>query len=126
MFFEGDTVKKTKIICSVGPASDSVEVMSEMVNEGMDCARINLSHATHEDILKTLDIIREVRKACNVPVAVMYDTKGPEFRTLKFKDGGVSLKEGDTINHITTVFHGDDIIKKGDPRIGKTYWIFKK
>lgn len=90
-------MKKTKIICSIGPVSDSVEVMSEMVNKGMDCARINLSHASQEDILKTIDVIREVRKTCNAPVAIMYDTKGPEFRTLKIKDGGVSLQEGDTI-----------------------------
>lgn len=90
-------MKKTKIICSIGPASDSVEVMSEMVNNGMDCARINLSHATHDDILKMIDVVREVRKACNMPVAIMYDTRGPEFRTLKFKDGGVILREGDTI-----------------------------
>ena len=97
MFFREDNVKKTKIICSIGPASDSVEVMSEMVNHGMDCARINLSHATQEGILKTIDVVREVRKACRVPVAIMYDTKGPEFRTLKFKDGGVTLQKGDTI-----------------------------
>ena len=90
-------MKKTKIICSIGPASDSFEVMSQMVNHGMDCARFNLSHATYDGILKTIDVVREVRKACNVHVAIMYDTKGPEFRTLKFKDGGVSLKEGDTI-----------------------------
>ena len=90
-------MKKTKIICSIGPACDSVEVMSEMVNNGMDCARINLSHATHEDILKTIDIIREVRKICNVPVAIMYDTKGPEFRTLQFENGGIALQKGDTI-----------------------------
>ena len=91
-------MKKTKIICSIGPASNSVEVMSKMVDKGMDCARINLSHATREDILKTLDVVRKVRKQCRVPVAIMYDTKGPEFRTLKFKDGGVTLKKGDTIN----------------------------
>ena len=97
MFFREDDVKKTKIICSIGPASDSVEVMSEMVNQGMDCARINLSHATQEGILKTIDVVREVRKACRVPIAIMYDTKGPEFRTLKFKDGGVTLQKGDTI-----------------------------
>jgi pyruvate kinase len=93
-----DNMKKTKIICSIGPASNSVEVMSQMVDKGMDCARINLSHATQEDILKTLDIVRKVRKQCRVPVAIMYDTKGPEFRTLKFKDGGITLKKGDTIN----------------------------
>lgn len=90
-------MKKTKIICSIGPASDSVNVMSEMVNKGMDCARINLSHATHEDILKTIDVIREVREVCRMPVAIMYDTKGPEFRTLKFEDEGVTLQKGDTI-----------------------------
>ena len=90
-------MKKTKVICSIGPASDSVEVMSEMVDNGMDCARINLSHATESGILKTIDTVREVRKICNVPVSIMYDTKGPEFRTLRFKDGAVNLKKDDTI-----------------------------
>ncbi len=101
-------MKKTKIICSIGPASDSLDVMSEMVNKGMDCARINLSHATEEGILKTLDVVRKVRKECNRPVAVMYDTKGPEFRTLKFKDGGVSLKKDDTIKMSKSCIHGDE------------------
>lgn len=101
-------MKKTKIICSIGLASNSVEVMSEMVNKGMDCARINLSHATQDDILKTIDVIRQVRRKCNVPVAILYDTKGPEFRTLEFKDGGVSLKKGDTIKMSKTCIHGDE------------------
>jgi len=48
-------MKKTKVICSIGPASNSVDIMSKMVNEGMDCARINLSHATQDEIIKTLD-----------------------------------------------------------------------
>ena len=100
-------MKKTKIICSIGPASDSVEVMSEMVNEGMDCARINLSHATQEGILKIIDVVREVRKACNAPVAIMYDTKGPEFRTLKFEGDGVSLQKGDTIKMSKTCIIGN-------------------
>ena len=91
-------MKKTKVICSIGPASNSVEVMGEMVNGGMDCARINLSHATREDILKTREVVREVRKICNKPVAILYDTKGPEFRTLEFKDDGVTLEEGETIH----------------------------
>ena len=90
-------MKKTKVICTIGPASNSVEVMGKMVESGMNCARINLSHADEEGILKTISVVREVRKACNLPVAIMYDTKGPEFRTLKFKDGGVTLKKGDTI-----------------------------
>ena len=101
-------MKRTKIICSIGPASDSVEIMSEMVNKGMDCARINLSHATQEDILKTVDAVRKVRKLCQVPVAIMYDTKGPEFRTLKFKDGGVTLRQGDTIKMSKNCILGDE------------------
>ena len=101
-------MKKTKIICSIGPASNSVEVMSEMVENGMDCARINLSHAKEPDILKTIDVIRKVREKCNVPVAVMYDTKGPEFRTSEFKDGGVALEKGSTIRMSKTCISGDE------------------
>lgn len=100
-------MKKTKIICSIGPVSDSVEVMSEMVDKGMDCARINLSHASREGILNTIDVVRKVRKARRAPIAIMYDTKGPEFRTLKFKDGGVNLKEGDTIRMSKTCILGN-------------------
>ena len=101
-------MKRTKVIASVGPASDCIEVMSEMVNNGMDCARINLSHATEEDILKIIDVVRKVRKICNKPIAIMYDTKGPEFRTLKFKDGGVSLKKGETIKMSKTCILGNE------------------
>lgn len=101
-------MKKTKVICTIGPASDSVEVMSKMVNEGMNCARINLSHATEDSILKTIDTIRKVRKACNLPVAILYDTKGPEFRTLKFENGGVSLKKGDTIRMSKSCVNGNE------------------
>lgn len=101
-------MKKTKIIASIGPASDSVDVMSEMVNNGMDCARINLSHATEEGILEIIDVVGEVQKACKRPIAIMYDTKGPEFRTLEIEDGGVSLQEGDTIKMSKTCIHGNE------------------
>lgn len=101
-------MKKTKIICTVGPASDSVEVMEKMVKKGMDCARINLSHATKEGILKTIDVIREVRKISNVPVSIMYDTKGPEFRTLKFKHGGVTLQKDDIIKMSKSCIVGNE------------------
>ena len=102
-------MKKTKVICTIGPASNSVEVMGKMVESGMNCARINLSHADEEGILKTISVVREVRKACNLPVAIMYDTKGPEFRTLKFKDGGVTLKKGDTIKMSKSCVQGNEI-----------------
>ena len=107
MLFGDVYVKKTKIICSIGPASDSFEVMSEMAKSGMDCARINLSHATTESILKTLDVIRDVREESGVPIAVMYDTKGPEFRTLEFSSDGVMLHKGDTIKMSKTCIRGN-------------------
>ena len=101
-------MKKTKVICSVGPACNSVEVMSEMVNNGMDCARINLSHATREDILNTIEVVRQVRRQCNAHIAIMYDTKGPEFRTLEFVDDGVTLEKGDTIRMSKTCIKGNE------------------
>lgn len=101
-------MKKTKVICTIGPASNSVEVMGKMVEAGMNCARINLSHADEEGILNMISVVREVRKACNLPVAIMYDTKGPKFRTLKFKDGGVTLKKGDTIKMSKSCVQGNE------------------
>ena len=101
-------MKKTKVICSIGPACDCVEVMGEMVKMGMDCARINLSHATHDGIVNTIDVIRHVRRQHNKPLAIMYDTKGPEFRTLKFEDGGVKLKKDDTIRMSKTCILGNE------------------
>ena len=89
-------MKKTKIICSVGPASDNVEIMEQLVLNGMNCARINLSHATPEECEHTIDVVREVRRRTKMPVAIMYDTKGPEFRTNEFIEE-VSLKVGDRI-----------------------------
>ena len=70
-------MKKTKIICSVGPACNNVEVMEQMVRNGMNCARINLSHASRESIKETIEVVRKVRRKTGVPVAIMYDTKGP-------------------------------------------------
>ena len=101
-------MKKTKVICSIGPACDCVEVMGEMVKMGMDCARINLSHAAHDEIVNTIDVIRHVRRQHNKPLAIMYDTKGPEFRTLKFEDGGVNLKKDDTIRMSKTCILGNE------------------
>ena len=92
-------MKKTKIICSIGPASKDFSVMEKMVKQGMDCARINLSHATEESALETIDVVRKVRKSTGLPIAIMYDTKGPEFRTLSF-DALVELKKGDTIKMV--------------------------
>ena len=94
-------MKKTKIICSIGPASNSPEVMEQLVLKGMNCARINLSHATEESALETIDVVRQVRNSTGLPVAIMYDTKGPEFRTGNFEDeDGVKVEIDDTIKMV--------------------------
>ena len=91
-------MKKTKIICSIGPVSNNVNVMEEMARHGMNCVRINLSHSTHEECLKIIEVVREVRRRTGIFVAIMYDTKGPEFRTMDFEVENVFLHTGDTIS----------------------------
>ena len=93
-------MKKTKIICSIGPVSNNVEVMEQLALNGMNCARINMSHAKDEDMLNTVEIVRETRRRTGMPIAIMYDTKGPEFRTLNFEFDGVELKTNDTIKMV--------------------------
>jgi len=93
-------MKKTKIICSIGPASESVEVMTEMVKVGMNVARINFSHATYEQNDKDIAVIKEVRSLTGVPVSILYDTKGPDFRCLEMQEEGVNLVPGNTIKMV--------------------------
>lgn len=93
-------MKKTKIICSIGPATNTLDVMEQLVLNGMNCARINLSHATEEEMVQVVETVREVRRRTGNHVAILYDTKGPEFRTLEVEDGCVSLNEGDTIKMV--------------------------
>ena len=93
-------MKKTKIICSIGPVSNNVEVMEQLALNGMNCVRINMSHAKDEDMLNTVEVVRETRRRTKMPIAIMYDTKGPEFRTLNFEFDGVELKTNDTIKMV--------------------------
>ena len=93
-------MKKTKIICSIGPVSNNFDVMKELVENGMDCARINLSHSDYQNCLSIIDVVRQVRRELNTHVAIMYDTKGPEFRTLEFENGGIEIKTGETIKMV--------------------------
>ena len=90
-------MKKTKIICSIGPASNNPDIMEEMVNKGMNVARINFTHATLEEKNMVISSVLEVRKRTNKPVAILYDTRGPEFRCGEFEGGSVTLVEGETI-----------------------------
>ncbi len=100
-------MKKTKIICSIGPASESFEIMKDLVLNGMNCARINLSHASYENCTKIINTVRKVRRETGEYVAIMYDTKGPEFRTTNFKDDGIIIKEGETIKLVKEDCLGD-------------------
>ena len=90
-------MKKTKIICSIGPASNEADVMEQMVLAGMNVARINFSHATLEERQKALDSVREVRKRTGMNVAILWDTKGPEFRCGVMENDGIDLVEGNTV-----------------------------
>ena len=90
-------MKKTKIVCSMGPASTNVETLTQMVLAGMNVARINCSHADNENRYKTLDVVNEVRKITGKEIGVMYDTKGPEFRNDTLENDKIELIEGNTI-----------------------------
>ena len=70
-------MRKTKIVCTIGPASSSEEVLTEMMLSGMNVARLNFSHGTHEQHQKTIDTIKKVREKLELPIAIMLDTKGP-------------------------------------------------
>ena len=84
-------MRKTKIVCTLGPASASEEVMEAMLYAGMNVARLNFSHGTHEGHGKTIDTFRKVRDKIGVAAAVMLDTKGPEIRTGDFEGGKIML-----------------------------------
>ena len=90
-------MKKTKIICSIGPASNKADVMEQMVLAGMNVARINFSHATMEERQMAQDSAREVRKRTGKNVAILWDTKGPEFRSGVLEGESINLVEGKTI-----------------------------
>lgn len=90
-------MKKTKIICSIGPASCNPDTMEKMVNNGMNVARINFSHATLEEKQNVVSTVKEVRKRTSKHVAILYDTKGPEFRNGMLENDEIKLVSGNTI-----------------------------
>ena len=100
-------MRKTKIICTIGPASDDEEILTKMAQAGMNVARANFSHGTHEQHKERFDRIKKVREELNLPIAIMLDTKGPEFRIGLFQDGKVTLKEGDHFIFTTDECMGD-------------------
>ncbi len=90
-------MRKTKIVCTIGPASETVEKLMELLEEGMNVARLNFSHGDFNEQGNRIKNIREASSKCNKPVAILLDTKGPEIRTHTMKDGAVALSEGELI-----------------------------
>ena len=113
-------MRRTKIICTMGPATDSEDVLRDLMLSGMDVARLNFSHGTHEEALVRINRIKKVREELDIPVAILLDTKGPEVRVREFKDGKAELKEGQKFTLCTDDVEGDDtqvsITYKGLPK----------
>ncbi len=103
-------MKKTKIICTIGPASDTEEVLTKMCQAGMNVARLNFSHGSHEEHLKKIEMIKKVRQNLDFPLPIMLDTKGPEYRIRDFKNKYETLKDGQTFTFTTRTVMGDDTI----------------
>lgn len=87
-------MRKTKIVCTIGPASQDEEILREIIKAGMNVARFNFSHGDHEEHGRKLERVRRISRELNLPVAVLLDTRGPEIRLCDFEEGKVELKEG--------------------------------
>ena len=101
-------MRKTKVICTIGPACESEEILTKMCLEGMNVARLNFSHGTHQEHQKKIDLIKKVREKLNLPIAIMLDTKGPEYRIKTFKEKKVLLNDGDIFTFTTDDITGDE------------------
>lgn len=99
-------MRKTKIICTIGPSCESEKVLTRMCKSGMNVARLNFSHGTHEEHKAKIDVIKKVREKLELPIPIMLDTKGPEYRIKTFKDKKIFLSEGDTFIFTTEDVEG--------------------
>ena len=100
-------MRKTKIVCTIGPACANEETLTRMCLAGMNVARLNFSHGTHEAHKENIELIKKVREKLHLPIAIMLDTKGPEYRIKTFKEGKIFLNEGDTFIFTTDEVEGD-------------------
>ncbi len=87
-------MRKTKIVCTLGPATDDPDILRKLMQNGMNVARLNFSHGTHEEQQKRVDLFKQIRDELGLPIALLLDTKGPEIRLGNFETGSVDLKEG--------------------------------
>lgn len=100
-------MRKTKIVCTIGPATENKETLKELIKAGMNVARINFSHGGFEEQIEKVENVKAAREELGVPVALMLDTKGPEIRTGKLQDGKVMIEEGSKISLVTEEILGD-------------------
>ncbi len=100
-------MRKTKIICTIGPASENAETLMKMYKAGMNVARLNFSHGTYEEQQRKIDLIKETREKMHLPIPIMLDTKGPEYRIGTFAGGRIELHDGDTFTFTTEQITGD-------------------
>ncbi len=100
-------MRKTKIVCTIGPSCNNEDTLKRMCLAGMNVARLNFSHGTHEDHLKSINLIKKVREELDLPIAILLDTKGPEFRIKTFKDGKIFLNDNDKFTFTTEDVEGD-------------------
>ena len=98
-------MRRTKIVCTLGPASETKEVIIGLCKAGMNVARLNFSHNTHADHQRKIDLVKQVREELQLPIAIMLDTKGPEYRIKTFEGGSILLSDGDCFTFTT-----DDIV----------------
>ncbi len=103
-------MRKTKIIGTIGPSSEDPAVFKAMCLAGLNVARLNFSHGSHEEHQKKIDMIKAVREELNLPIAIMLDTKGPEYRIRTFQNGKVELKDGADFTFTTREVEGDETI----------------
>lgn len=101
-------MKKTKIICTMGPACSNEDTLARMIHGGMNVARFNFSHGTHEEHRTRMDLVKKVRRTLNAPIAIMLDTKGPEYRIRTFANHKVFLNDGDTFTFTPDEIEGDE------------------
>ena len=100
-------MRKTKIVCTIGPACETEEILTKMCIAGMNVARLNFSHGTHEEHQIKVDLIKKVREKLGMPIALMLDTKGPEYRIRTFKSGKITLSDGDKFTFTSEDITGD-------------------
>ncbi|MBQ9162278.1 MAG: pyruvate kinase [Clostridia bacterium] len=100
-------MRRTKIVCTLGPATDSRDILIGICKAGMNVARLNFSHGVHADHQMRIDLVKSVREELGLPIAIMLDTKGPEYRIKTFEGGKITLSEGDTFTFTTDDVVGD-------------------